>query len=213
MFVKVPKILQNFFPKIVWRHKTHEKKLWLTFDDGPDEKTTNLILEILKKLNIKATFFLIGQEIKKFPDLTKKIIDDGHTLGNHSFSHTDGFRTKKEKYVYDVELNQKLINEKLIESGISKKQKLFRPPYGRILPNQFNELSKKYKIIMWDVFSWDFKENLSKKRLQKNVLNNVKPGSIIVFHNNKKSYNNLFCCLEKILISLKKMDYSFSTTW
>ena len=213
MFVKTPRFLQKTFTSLRWKNKTREKKIWLTFDDGPEEEVTEFILLTLKKLEIRATFFLTGEQIKKYPELTKQIIEAGHIVGNHSFSHLDGFKTKKEKYIYDIELCQKLINEKLVELGMSKKLRIFRPPYGRILPKQIKLLNEKYQLIMWDVFSWDFKKNITKEKLHKNVLENVELGSIIVFHNNQKSYKNLLISLESILVKLKNQGYSFSTTW
>ena len=213
MFVKTPRFLQKIFTNLRWKNKTREKKIWLTFDDGPEEEVTEFILLTLKKLEIKATFFLTGEQIKKYPELTKQIIEAGHIVGNHSFSHLDGFKTKKEKYIYDIELCQKLINEKLVEMGISKKSRIFRPPYGRVLPKQIKLLNEKYQLVMWDVFSWDFKKNITKEKLHKNVLENVELGSIIVFHNNQKSYKNLLISLESILEKLKSQGYRFSTTW
>ena len=213
MFVKTPRFLQKIFTSLRWKNKTREKKIWLTFDDGPEEEVTEFILLTLKKLEIRATFFLTGEKIKKHPELTKQIIEAGHIVGNHSFSHLDGFKTKKEKYIYDIELCQKLINEKLVELGVSKKLRIFRPPYGRILPKQIKLLNEKYQLIMWDVFSWDFKKNVTKEKLHKNVVENVELGSIIVFHNNQKSYKNLLISLESILAKLKSQGYSFSTTW
>ena len=213
MFVKTPSFLQKIFPSLIWKNKTREKKIWLTFDDGPEEEVTEFILLTLKKLEIRATFFLTGEQIKKYPELTKQIIEAGHIVGNHSFSHLDGFKTKKEKYIYDIELCQKLINEKIVEMGMSKKSRIFRPPYGRILPKQIKLLNEKYQLVMWDVFSWDFKKNITKEKLHKNVLENVELGSIIVFHNNQKSYKNLLISLESILVKLKSQGYSFSTIW
>ena len=201
MFVKTPKIFFRLFPSIIWRHNTDEKKLWLTFDDGPCLKTTPLILSILEKLEIQATFFLVGKEAEKSPQLTSKIIDNGHTVGNHSYSHKDGFITNNTDYYNDIEKNT-----------IENKSKIFRPPYGRITLPQMMYLRKKYKIVMWDVFGWDFKANKSKK-IKKNILNNVQKGSIIVLHNNSKSYLNLKKSLEAILVELKEMGYKFSTTW
>ena len=143
-------------------------------------------METLKKLNIKASFFLIGKNIQAFPELTKEIIKEGHIVGNHSFSHLNGFKSKNEEYIYDIELGQKLINEKLVEMGITNKIKIFRPPFGRILPQQIKRLKENYKIVMWDVFSWDFKKNISPEKIYNNVIDNVVEGSILVFHNNKK---------------------------
>ena len=213
MFTKVPNFIQRFFPNIIWKKTTDEKKIWLTFDDGPEEEVTEYILETLKRLNIKASFFLIGKNIQEFPELTKEIIKGGHIVGNHSFSHLNGYKSKKEEYIYDIELGQKLINEKLVEMGITNKIKIFRPPYGRILPRQIKSLKENYKIVMWDVFSWDFKKNISPEKIYNNVIDNVTEGSILVFHNNKKSLNNLKLTLEDTLIKLKEKGFVFSTTW
>ena len=213
MFTKVPNFIQRFFPNIIWKKTNNEKKIWLTFDDGPEEEVTEFILETLKKLNIKASFFLIGKNIQEFPELTKEIIKKGHIVGNHSFSHLNGFKSKNEEYIYDIELGQKLINEKLVEMGITNKIKIFRPPYGRILPRQIKRLKENYKIVMWDVFSWDFKKNISPEKIYSNVIDNVVEGSILVFHNNKKSLNNLKLILEDTLVKLKEKGFVFSTTW
>ena len=213
MFTKVPNFIQRFFPNIIWKKKTDEKKIWLTFDDGPEEEVTEFILETLKKFNIKASFFLIGKKIQEFPELTKEIIKEGHIVGNHSFSHLNGFKSKKEEYIYDIELGQKLINEKLVEMGITNKIKIFRPPYGRILPQQIKSLKENYKIVMWDIFSWDFKKNISPEKIYNNVIDNVVEGSILVFHNNNKSLNNLKVALEDTLVKLKEKGFVFSTTW
>ena len=213
MFTKVPNFIQRVFPNIIWKKITDEKKIWLTFDDGPEKEVTEYILETLKKLNIKASFFLIGKNIQEFPELTKEIIKGGHIVGNHSFSHLNGFKSKNEEYIYDIELGQKLINEKLVEMGITNKIKIFRPPYGRILPRQIKRLKENYKIVMWDVFSWDFKKNISPEKIYNNVIDNVTEGSILVFHNNKKSLYNLKLTLEDTLIKLKEKGFVFSTTW
>ena len=213
MFTKVPNFIQRFFPNIIWKKTTDEKKIWLTFDDGPEEEVTEFILKTLKKLNIKASFFLIGKNIQAFPELTKEIIKEGHIVGNHSFSHLNGFKSKKEEYIYDVELGQKSINEKLVEMGITNKIKIFRPPFGRILPQQIKRLKENYKIVMWDIFSWDFKKNISPEKIYNNVIDNVVEGSILVFHNNKKSLNNLKLTLEDTLVKLKEKGFVFSTSW
>ena len=213
MFTKVPNFIQRVFPNIIWKKITDEKKIWLTFDDGPEKEVTEFILETLKKLNIKASFFLIGKNIQEFPEITKEIIKKGHIIGNHSFSHLNGFKSKNEEYIYDIELGQKLINEKLVEMGITNKIKIFRPPFGRILPQQIKRLKENYKIVMWDIFSWDFKKNISPEKIYNNVIDNVVEGSILVFHNNKKSLNNLKLVLEDTLVKLKEKGFVFSTAW
>lgn len=202
MFVKTPKIVQQFFPSIIWKKKTTNKKIWLTFDDGPDKEITVFLLNLLKKLKIHATFFLIGEQIVKYPELTKKIIEDGHVIGNHSYSHLNGLLTSNKTYYNDIDRAQKIVNSNI-----------FRPPYGKISPIQLRTLKKKFKIIMWDVLSWDFKKNISSEKIYNNVINNTKKGSIIVFHNNIKSYQTIKRNLEKILVKLKEEGYSFSTTW
>lgn len=202
MFVKTPSLAEFLFPSIIWKNKTTEKKIWLTFDDGPDEVITVFLLNVLKKLQIKATFFLIGKQVEKYPLLTKMILDNGHYIGNHSYSHINGLLKSNKNYLSDIDRAQQFINSKI-----------FRPPYGKIRPIQLRNLKRQYKIIMWDVFSWDFKENISSEKLYTNVINNVEKGSIIVFHNNMKSYRNLNKNLEKILLKLQKEGYSFSTTW
>lgn len=202
MFVKTPKIVQQFFPSIIWKKKTTNKKIWLTFDDGPDKEITVFLLNLLKKLKIHATFFLIGEQIVKYPELTKKIIEDGHVIGNHSYSHLNGLLISNKTYYNDIDRAQKIVNSNI-----------FRPPYGKISPIQLRTLKKKFKIIMWDVLSWDFKKNISSEKIYNNVINNTKKGSIIVFHNNIKSYQTIKRNLEKILVKLKEEGYSFSTTW
>ena len=202
MFVKTPSIAKYLFPSLVWKKNTDQKKIWITFDDGPDEKVTPYLINVLAGFNIKATFFVIGNQAKKHPELVKLIINSGHKIGNHSFSHLNGFSTDNNKYLEDVEQAKKYIDSDI-----------FRPPYGKITPLQIKNLKRDFKIIMWDIMSWDFKENISSNKIYKNVINNIENGSIILFHNNLKSYNNLKKSLKIILEKLKEQEYQFSTTW
>ena len=202
MFVKTPSIAKYLYPSLVWKKNTEQKKIWITFDDGPDEKVTPFLVNLLGKFNIKATFFIIGSQAKKHPELVKLIINNGHKIGNHSFSHLSGYSTKNNKYLQDVEQAKKHIDSDI-----------FRPPYGKITPSQIKSLKKDFKIIMWDIMSWDFKENISSNKIFRNVMDNVESGSIILFHNNLKSYNNLKKSLELILEKLKEQEYQFSATW
>ena len=203
MFVTTPKIIQALFPSLIWRKETLNKSIWLTFDDGPSPNVTTWILSILKKENIKATFFLVGQQIEKFPKLVDAIIKDGHTIANHSYSHKNGWLTNKEKYLEDIESCQALMPN----------NKLFRPPYGKITKAQIEVLKEKYKIILWDVLSYDFNQNNSPKIVQENIIKNTKAGSIIVMHNNQKSFKNIKPILEKTIQQLKIAGYNFSATW
>ena len=203
MFATTPKFIQALFPSLVWRKETKNKEIWLTFDDGPDPEITPWILSVLKEEEIKATFFLVGQQIEEFPELVGAIINDGHLIANHSYSHRNGWLTSKEKYLKDIETCQELMPN----------NKLFRPPYGKITKAQIALLKDKYKIILWDVLSWDFQQNTSPKRVQENILKNTKSGSIIVMHNNQKSYKNMQPILEETIQILKKKGFRFSVAW
>jgi len=203
LFVTTPKFIQALFPSLVWRKETLDNEIWLTFDDGPTPEVTPWILSVLKKENVKATFFLVGQQIEEFPELVGAIIKEGHTIANHSYSHENGWLTNKEKYLEDIENCQELMPN----------NKLFRPPYGKITKAQIAVLKKKYKIILWDVLSYDFNQNTSPKKVQENIIQNTISGSIIVMHNNQMSFKNLEPTLEKIIQQLKAKGYNFSTTW
>jgi len=203
LFVTTPKFIQALFPSLVWRKETIDKEIWLTFDDGPAPEVTPWILSVLKKENVKATFFLVGQQIEEFPELVGAIIKEGHKIANHSYSHKNGWLTNKEKYLEDIENCQVLIPN----------NKLFRPPYGKITKAQIAALKGRYKIILWDVLSYDFKQNTSPKKVQENIMQNTTSGSIIVMHNNQMSFKNLEPILEKTIQQLKAKGYSFSTTW
>ena len=203
MFVKIPKFIQILFPSIIWRQKNYENNIWLTFDDGPTPKVTPFILNTLKEENVKATFFLVGEQIERQPDLYSQIISDGHVIANHSYSHINSWKSNTLDYLNDIEKCQKLM----------PKNKLFRPPYGKISALQIRRLKKKYKIILWDVLSWDFSLSIAPSKVKRNVMKNTKQGSIIVFHNNQKSFQNLTSILKETIQELKQKGFSFSTTW
>ena len=203
MLVKPPKFIQRIFNSYVWRNENSQKKIWLTFDDGPDPITTPFILKTLQKENVRATFFLVGEQIEKNPQLLKDIIKNGHVIANHSYSHKNGWATNKLNYVKDVEKCQKYMPKNI----------LFRPPYGKITLSQSSVLKKKYKIILWDILSYDFSSKISPQKVKRNIINNTDTGSIIVLHNNKKSFNNLRIILLETIKDLKKKEFVFSTIW
>ena len=203
MFVKTPKIIQWLFPSLVWKMSEEKKQLWLTFDDGPHPEVTPWLLDVLEHHKIHATFFLEGQCIQQYPELYQCIVAKGHVVGNHTFSHKNGWLSSTKKYLEDVEQCQQLMPNNT----------LFRPPYGKISYKQIGELKKKYKLILWDVISWDFLQNTNPKRVQENILKNTKEGSIIVLHNNQKSYTNLQSILGETIQILKEKGFTFSTTW
>ena len=203
MFVKTPKFIQKLFPSITWRKENAQNNIWLTFDDGPHQESTPFILNVLKEEQVKATFFLVGEQMEKHPELLTQIISEGHIVANHSYSHKNGWLSNNSTYFNDIEKCQKLIPE----------NKLFRPPYGKISPLQISHLKKNYKIILWDVLSWDFSLYNTPKKVKESVLKNTVSGSIIVFHNNKKSFKNLQPILKETIQELKQKGFSFSTTW
>ena len=203
MFVKIPKIIQLLYPSITWTKKTSANEIWLTFDDGPDPLATPWILKTLKEKEIKATFFLIGKNMKKFPDLVEKIINEGHSIGNHSYSHMNGWKNKTTNYINDINKCQELM----------PKNFLFRPPYGKLTSCQIKKLKKIYNIILWDIMPYDFKKNIKANQIKKNILQNIKKGSIIVLHNNQKSYKNLKPILSEVIDIIKDTGFKFSSTW
>jgi peptidoglycan/xylan/chitin deacetylase (PgdA/CDA1 family) len=204
---KTNRFLKFLFPKYIWELPNSEEKIYLTFDDGPIPEVTEWVLGLLKKENIKATFFCIGENIQKHPEVFKQIISDDHTIGNHTFNHLNGWKTSTEKYLKNVEL----CNSALEEYSISNFQsKLFRPAYGKIKNKQAKELRKLgYKIIMWDVLSYDYDNSLSPENCLQNTLKNISTGSIIVFHDSNKSKRNLKQVLPKLIQQLKEKGFEF----
>ncbi len=200
---KTPKVFNWIFPSLIWKMKVHDKKVWLTFDDGPTPESTPFVLDTLKQHNVTATFFCLGESLEKNPDILKRIKEDGHSIGNHSYSHPNGFLTCTKAYITDIEKCKKLL----------PKSKLFRPPYGKITPRQISKLKTQFKIIMWDVLAWDFNKNISIKKCIDNVVNNVESGSIVVLHDSNKTSDKIKQVLPKILEQLKKNGYTFSATW
>jgi peptidoglycan/xylan/chitin deacetylase (PgdA/CDA1 family) len=197
--VKPPLYADKFLNKFIWK-KDDCENLHLTFDDGPTPEITEKILNILDNFKIKATFFCIGRNVEKFNDLYQEILSKGHTTGNHSYSHLNGWKTKYHEYINDVELAAKVI-----------KSNLYRPPYGKIKPKQLKNLSSSYKLVMWDVLSGDYSKKISKKICFENVINTVKNGSIIVFHDSVKASENMLYALPASIEYLLSKGYKFGT--
>lgn len=201
LWVKTNKIIKELFSNYVWSISTNDPKVYLTFDDGPTPEITEWVLELLKRYNAKATFFCIGNNIEKHPEIFKKIITDGHAIGNHTFNHVKGWKTSNHKYFEEVDHCEKSIQNLSVNSTQTK---LFRPPYGKIKPSQSKVLRNKgYKVIMWDVLSVDFDKNTSAEKCLSNVTKNIENGSIIVFHDSTKAFPNLEYALPKTLDFLK----------
>lgn len=202
-WIKTNKLIKLIFSNYVWDISTVEKKVYLTFDDGPTPEITAWVLNQLKEFNAKATFFCIGENIQKYPEIFDSILTNGHTIGNHTFNHHNGWKTKTSDYIENV-----LLCKEAIRKQTTDNTQLFRPPYGKIRKSQANLLRKNgYKIIMWDVLSADFDASISPEKCLHNVISNTQPGSIIVFHDSEKSHKNLVFTLPKFLTFLKQNDY------
>jgi len=199
-FFSTPFILKKSFRKsIVWEMDNAEKSIWLTFDDGPDPLVTPFVLEELKKYNAKATFFCLGKNVEAHPETFELIRKYGHKIGNHSYSHKNGWVTCAKKYIADVEKGNTIIQSQL-----------FRPPYGKIKPSQLSQLKKKYTIVLWSLMGGDFDINLTKEKCLDIVLSYTKSGTIIVFHDNLKAKEKLFFVLPKFLEHFNNLGYSFN---
>jgi peptidoglycan/xylan/chitin deacetylase (PgdA/CDA1 family) len=212
-WVKTNYFVKKIFPNYVWDIPNNENKVFLTFDDGPIPEITEWTLEQLKKYDAKATFFCIGNNIEKHPEIFQKIIDDNHAIGNHTYNHLKGWETKTPNYIENVSLCQtQILNPKSLILPEPKENRaqlnLFRPPYGKIKPTQSRILRKHgYKIIMWDILSYDFDQRITPEKCLDNVLKNVVNGSIIVFHDNVKAEQNLKYALPKTLALLKEKGF------
>lgn len=201
--VKSPWLLRKYFSECVWNIETREKVLYLTFDDGPHPEATGYTLEVLKQFNAKATFFCLGSNVKKHFDIYKQIIYEGHKPGNHTFNHLNGWKTNDAEYLKDIAEAAKIIDSNL-----------FRPPYGRITKFQIKALKGeklKLKTIMWDVLSGDFDASIKPENCYLNVIDNARPGSIIVFHDSLKALPVLRYTLPRVLQYFSEKGYQFKS--
>lgn len=208
-FYKTPAIIKKLFSKYIWDMPKDKNAIYLTFDDGPTLGVTTWTLDLLNTYNAKATFFCEGQNVKKFPEIVLRAYKENHSIGNHSYTHVNGWKTKTSKYIKEVQEAEKVILETL---NVKKKDTnlLLRPPYGKIKTPQARALKKKgYKIIMFDVVSGDFDPNISPERSLQQVLKHTKPGSIIVFHDSINAQKVLKFVLPKAMEYWSKKGYQF----
>ena len=186
------------WPSYTWRMPPGERNLYLTFDDGPHPVATPFVLDLLQQYNAKASFFCIGKNVRQYPALYQRILDEGHAVGNHTAQHVNGWKTDDEKYIADVQEAATVINSKL-----------FRPPYGRIRQSQARKLPG-YKIIMWDVLSADFDTSLEGEDCFRIVTKKAGAGSIIVFHDSEKALPRLQYALPLAMAYWQEAGYHFS---
>lgn len=185
------------YPGVIWDYPDKEKKVYLTFDDGPHPETTPRLIEILKDQGVEASFFCTGKNVDRFPDLFQQYQKNGHLVGHHTYDHLNGFYCSSKKYMKDV------------LKGDIMKSKYFRPPYGKLKPHQLSKIKSNYKVILWDVLSKDYKMGITTNQCLNNVLNHIKMGSIIVFHENDKAKNIMLQVVPLLINRLKRQGWKF----
>lgn len=192
-------IFQYVFKKAWWCIPTQGKEVFLTFDDGPHPEITPWILELLKQHKAKASFFVIGKNTKKHPEIIDAIVSAGHVLGYHTYNHLNGWQSSLEQYLSNVEHNTSC-----------KSGGFFRPPYGKLSWKQYQYLSARYQLVMWSVLSKDYNINYTAEQCYRRVISRLKPGDIIVFHDSEKAWPRLKECLPMVLETLHKKGYRCS---
>ena len=187
MKIKPPKFVRRLMPDLIWEIED-EQGVFLTFDDGPTPGVTEWILAMLERYDAKATFFVLGKNVEMYPDLYQKILDAGHKVGNHTYSHQKGWAMSLERYLEDIDFAGDIVHSEL-----------FRPPYARVTPAQMKAVAKRYKVVMWDIVSRDYNRALSPESCLRNVTKYLAPGSIVVFHDSEKAFKNMSYALPRTL--------------
>jgi peptidoglycan/xylan/chitin deacetylase (PgdA/CDA1 family) len=198
MSIQVPDLLRPLLGKLTWRRDPSSKVIYITFDDGPVPEVTPLVLDLLDKYNIKATFFCVGDNVRKHPEVYAEVVGRGHKTGNHTFNHIKGFSFSEDEYVANVEKAAEYIDSEL-----------FRPPYGRIKRSQIKRLQSKYEIIMWDLITYDYDRKLSKESILRSVKHYSRNGSIIVFHDSIKAKDNMLAVLPMAIEYWNSQGYTY----
>ncbi|MFM2230482.1 MAG: Peptidoglycan-N-acetylglucosamine deacetylase [Bacteroidota bacterium] len=194
-WVKTPQWVKRLFPQLIWEGPKKEKVVYLTFDDGPTPEITEWVMDQLDRYGFKATFFLIGDNLRKFPEIGKKIVEREHAIGNHTYNHWNGWQYSSADYSE----NWKQCAQE-IETKLDRKSALFRPPYGKIKPTQIQQLRKEgFSIIMWDIITYDWDATVTPESCLNTITKHLESGSIIVFHDSKKAFGNLKVVLPKAL--------------
>jgi len=206
MLHRTPFFLPVLYPSLTWRIPSSKKQLYLTFDDGPIAGPTEFVLETLQKLKAKATFFCIGDNVRKHPEIFKTMVAQGHAIGNHTHNHLNGWNTNTRSYIDNVMLCDAELRQHHPANAI--KHSLFRPPYGRITRNQIAALSH-FRVVMWDVLTVDYNMRLSPEKCLKNSIRATREGSIIVFHDSLKAARNLMYALPRFIEHFSAQNYEF----
>ena len=194
--LQVPEILKSVIKNVVWRINPAEKVIYLTFDDGPNSRVTPLVLDILDRFEVKATFFCVGENVSRFPDVFDEVKRRGHTVGNHTFNHLKSFEYSTDDYVRNVKKASEFIDSRL-----------FRPPHGQIKPSQIKALKDDYRIIMWDFITYDYDKRIEPEKIIAEVKKRSRNGSIVVFHDSLKAEKNVLQVLPEALRFWKENGY------
>ena len=196
MYFRPPRILRKIYPDLIWDFPD-SRKVYLTFDDGPTPEITPWVLDQLRLYGAKATFFCLGKNVEQYPEIFQQILDEGHAVGNHTYSHQKGWEMKTWRYIEDVDFADDLIHSNLL-----------RPPYGRIKPLQARLLAERYNIICWSVLSQDYSALVSPRKCLRNVTKHVREGAIVLFHDSNKAFGNLRYALPRVLQHLQEQGLS-----
>ncbi len=194
----IPSIFPLIAPNVTWKVKTNDKVLYLTFDDGPHPSITQLVLNILDEFNAKATFFCVGENVTKYPDIFNQILSKGHAVGNHTYNHIKGWQTSDTAYMDNIK-----------KAGEVIPSNLFRPPYGRIKPSQIKLLKDNYRIIMWSILTRDYDKNLNPHKTLLKLNKLIKAGDVIVYHDSEKAEQNMLIMLKGVLQHFHQLHYTF----
>ena len=201
MFIEQPAIwLRWLYPRATWRMDKNERAVYLTFDDGPIPEATPFILKTLAEFRVHATFFMVGDNVRKHPELYDQIVAAGHQVGNHTFNHWGGFKHTTRSYSENVQKANDLIHSHL-----------FRPPHGWMRWEQYFWVGRKYRIVMWDLVTRDYSKWMTADDIVANVKRYARNGSIITFHDSLKSIDKLHYALPESLRWLKEQGYEFKT--
>lgn len=188
-----------FYPRVLWRGDKKERSVYLTFDDGPIPEVTPWVMEVLKQHHIRATFFCVGENVDKYSNVYQQVLNQGHQVGNHTYHHINTWSHSKRKYFESIE-----------QAKIHINSNLFRPPHGKIYPWNVRRLKKQFdEVVMWDVLSCDYDRRLTSDKVYRNVIDNVRNGSIIVFHDSLKAWPHLKVVLPKVIEWLIMNNYQF----
>lgn len=193
MRIKPTNIIRSLFPGVIWE-VDDPNGLYLTFDDGPTPGVTEWILNTLDRYDAKATFFVLGKNVELYPDLYQMILDRGHKIGNHTYSHQKGWRMSLDRYIEDIDL-----------AGDMLRTELFRPPYAQITPTQLRTILQRYRVVLWSVLSRDYNRSLSPKKCLRGTLKGLRGGDIISLHDSAKAFRNMSYVLPQLLRRAREM--------